>query len=218
MITKSAYPQCFPARPDVRETHALFGLELSGSLLAAALAAPAIAPATAHAAPPAERIGVFAEAGGGLNIAGAVDGETTGEPGVGAAFALRAGYRLLPYLALGAAAELATLPTSGLPTGNFTFAGAEIAGYLPFEPIELVAALALGYDLARGTYGDYSGFGGLRLRAGIRVPITRYFEAGADYALVMPRATDTVEVDGETWRVEPAWLHQVSVVAVVPFW
>lgn len=189
-------------------------LTLSGCLLAAALTAPA--PSTA--APPAERVGVFAEAGAGLNLAGAVDGDTSGEAGVGAAFALRAGYRLIPHLALGAAAELATLPAADLPTGNFTFIGAEIAGYLPFEHVELVAAAALGYDLARGTYGDYAGFGGLRLRAGVRVPITRYFEAGADYALVVPRATDTVEAGGETWRVEPAWLHQVSVVAVVPFW
>lgn len=177
-----------------------------------------LAPSPARAAPPAERIGAYVEASGGLNLAGAVDGTRTDEATTGAAFGLRGGYRLLPYLALGAAVEVATLPASDAATGNFTFAGVEAAGYLPLAVVDLVAAAAIGYDVAHGANGEYSGFGGVRLRAGVRVPIAQWFEAGADYALVLPRASETVEADGVRYRVEPAWLHQLSVVAVVPFW
>ena len=177
-----------------------------------------LAPTPARAAPPDERIGAYVEAGGGLNLAGAVDGASADEATTGAAFGLRGGYRLLPYLALGAALEFATLPASDAATGNFTFAGVEAAGYLPLAMVDLVAGAAVGYGAAHGENGDYSGFGAVRLRAGLRVPIAQYFEAGVDYALVMPRASETVEAGGVRYRVEPAWLHQLSVVAVVPFW
>lgn len=173
--------------------------------------------------PPRERVGAWVEVSGGVTLPGAVDGASSGEAEAGAGFGLRGGYRLLPMVSLGATVHAATLPSEGLPTGNFTFVGLEVAGALPLPlgdaPIaELVGAVAVGYDVAKGTYGDYSGFGGMALRVGVRVPITRWFEAGVDYAVIMPRASETIELDGETYRVEPAWLHQLAVVAVVPFW
>lgn len=176
-----------------------------------------LAPA-ADATPPAERVGPYAEAWGGVNLAGAVEGETGGEAGVGAAFGVRGGYRLLPWLAAGATVELATLPAEGLPGGNFSFFGLEAAGIVPTTHVEFVGALALGYDSARGTYGDYSGFPGLRLRVGARVPIVDFFDMGLDYGLTLPQSDDEVQVGGRTYHVVPAWLHQVTVVAAVPFW
>lgn len=178
----------------------------------------ALAAVVLLAAPPAERVGAFVEAHGGLNFAGSVEGESGGEAETGAAFGLRGGYRLLPYLAAGAVAEFATLPVQGLPSGNFSFVGLEAAGVFPTEHVEVVAGLALGYDSARGTYGDYSGWLGLRLRAGVRVPIAAYFDLGLDYGLTLPRADEEVESGGRRYRVVPASLHQVSVVAAVPFW
>ncbi len=168
--------------------------------------------------PPAKRSGPYAEAYAGLNLAGAVEGESSGEAGLGAAFGVRGGYRLLPYLALGAAVELATLPVEGLPSGNFSLFALEAVGIWPTEHVELHGGVALGYDSARGTYGDYSGFPGLRLRVGARVPIVDHFDLGLDYGLTMPQSDDEVVSDGRTWHVVPAWLHQVTVVAGVPFW
>lgn len=193
----------------------------SAWVVAAALCASAASAAAQDT--PRERVGAWVEVGGGVTLPGGVDGASSGEAEVGAGLGLRGGYRLLPVLSLGATVQAATLPSEGLPTGNFTFVGLEVAGALPLPlgdaPVaELVGAVAVGYDVAKGTYGDYSGFGGVALRAGVRVPITRWFEAGVDYAVIMPRASETVELDGETYRVEPAWLHQLAVVAVVPFW
>lgn len=170
------------------------------------------------AAPPAERIGAYVEAHGGVNLAGAVEGGDTGEAGVGGAFGLRAGYRFTPYVVVGGLAEFATLPATGLPSGNFTFVGAEVAGVFPTEHVDAVLAVGIGYDMARGTYGDYSGFGGVRWRVGARMPIIDRLGLGVDYGLTMPRTTDTVKSGEQTWRVVPAWLHQLSVVAALTFW
>lgn len=185
-------------------------------LLAPALACAPLAPAAAT--PPAERVGPYAEAYGGANFAGAVEGASSGEAGTGAAFGVRGGYRILPWLAAGAAVELATLPVDGLPGGNFSFFGIEAVGIVPTEHVEVVGGFALGYDSARGTYGDYSGFPGLRLRIGARVPVVRYLDLGLDYGVTLPQSDDEVQSGGRTYHVVPAWLHQVSVVATVPFW
>lgn len=178
----------------------------------------ALALIAALTSPPAERIGAYVEAHGGVNLAGAVDGSAGAEAETGAAFGLRAGYRFTPYVVVGGLAEFATLPVAGLPGGNFTFVGAEVAGVFPTAVVDGVLGVGVGYNLARGTYGDYGGFGGVRWRLGARMPLVDRFDLGLDYSLVMPRSTDTIERDAQTWRVVPAWLHQLSVVAALTFW
>lgn len=170
--------------------------------------------AAAGATPPAERTGVYVEAHGGVNLGGDDSG---GEAGVGAAFGLKAGYRFLPWVAAGIVGEFATLPVGDLPSGNFSFFGIEAAGILPTEYVEGVLGVALGYDSARGTYGEYSGLPGVRLRIGARFPVLDWLDLGLDYGLALPAASDEVQVGGQTYHVEPATLHQVSVVAGVRF-
>lgn len=179
----------------------------------AALTCLALA-ASAGATPPAERTGVYVEAHGGVNLGGDDSG---GEAGAGGAFGLKAGYRFLPWVAAGLVAEFATLPVSDLPSGNFSFYGVEAVGILPTEHVEGVLGLALGYDSARGTYGDYGGLLGVRLRIGARFPVLDWLDLGLDYGITLPAADDEVQVAGRTYHVEPATLHQVSVVAGVRF-
>lgn len=170
------------------------------------------------ATPPMERVGPYVEAHAGMNLAGEVEGAESGEAETGAAFGLRGGYRIIPWFGVGLAAEFATLPVSGLPSGNFTFVGLDLTGVLPTAYVDVIGGVAVGYDNAEGTYGSYSGFGGLRLRLGARVPIVDLFDLGLDYGLTMPIASDEIVVDGQTWHVVPAWLHQVAVAATLRFW
>ncbi len=205
-----------PAQPFAALAALLTVAPMTAALTTAALTTAALmtAAAPAGATPPAERVGIYVEAHGGVNLGGS---DVGAEAEAGAAFGLKAGYRILPWLAAGAVAEFATLPAAGLPSGNFSFFGVEAAGILPTAHVELVLGLALGYDSARGTYGDYGGLPGVRLRGGVRVPVLDLLDLGLDYGLTLPAADDEVQVGGQTLHVDPAALHQLSVVAGVRF-
>ncbi|MCA9539108.1 MAG: hypothetical protein KC620_09475 [Myxococcales bacterium] len=170
------------------------------------------------ATPPAERVGAFVEGGAGPSLCGGHGDVDCDGAGVGVAFELRGGYRPLPYLAIAGHLASATLPADDVPTGQLWFVGPEVMGVLPLAPVDLQLGLAVGYNQTQGTHGDYGGFGALRARLGARVSVIDRLYLGGDYGLLIPHTSDTVRVGAQRYHIETAWLHQVMVVAGVPFW